>query len=127
MRPLSKVETRRGGSIPSLTLHFPPSVFMLFCVFCRSSEFHNWTFTLEQPDGCAATSFGMPFLLQKNIFVYINRIQFLLAKKHSGAFLFYAKHLMIAVRYNFMLHFNCPNFFECPCRLHVKTQVVNQF
>ena len=38
MRPLSKVETRRGGSIPSLTLYFPPSVFMLFCVFCRSSE-----------------------------------------------------------------------------------------
>ena len=78
MRPLSKVETRRGGSIPSLTLHFPPSVFMLFCVFCRSSEFHNWTFTLEQPDGCAATSFGMPFLLHEFLLLYSPLVGYLL-------------------------------------------------
>ena len=37
MRPLSKVETRHRGSISSLTLYFLPSVFTLFCVFCRSS------------------------------------------------------------------------------------------
>ena len=23
---------------------FPPYMFTLFCVFCRSSKFHNWTF-----------------------------------------------------------------------------------
>ena len=28
----------------------------------RRAEFHNWTFALEQPDGCAATSLGMLLL-----------------------------------------------------------------
>ena len=39
---------------------FIPSVFTLLCVFCYSLEFYNWTFNLEQPDGCAAASFGKP-------------------------------------------------------------------
>ena len=36
---------------------FPPSVFALFCVLCRSFDFLNRVFTLEQPYSCAATSF----------------------------------------------------------------------
>ena len=36
---------------------FPPSVFALFCVYCRSSEFLNWNFILEKPNGCVATYF----------------------------------------------------------------------
>ena len=77
MRPLSKVETRRGRSISLLGLCiFPPSVFALFCVLCRSSEFLNWTFILKQPDVCAATSFifglsNVPCLLLLLVCLYV--------------------------------------------------------
>ena len=63
MRPLSKVETRRGGSIPSRTLYLFHSPCLRCFVFSAAlRNFHNWTFTLKEPDGCAATSFGMPLL-----------------------------------------------------------------
>ena len=63
MRPLSMVETRRGGSIPSWTLYLFHSLCLRCFVFSTAlRNFHNWTFTLEQPDGCAATFFGMPLL-----------------------------------------------------------------
>ena len=60
MRSLSQVETRRGGSIPSWILYLSSFCVQTVLYFLRSSEFRNWTFTLEQPDGSAATFFGMP-------------------------------------------------------------------
>ena len=60
----------------SLHCLFFPYVLMLLCVFCKFSYFDNWTFILEQPDSCAATSFGMSILKYtlENWATFLNKI-----------------------------------------------------
>ena len=61
VRPLSTVGTRRGGWLPFFDYYI--YVCLRCCVISAVLlKFDNWTFTLEQPDSCAAISFGMPLL-----------------------------------------------------------------